>query len=471
MSEWTVLVASQFPLRGGTGSSASALRMTASGGSGSGAFGVRGRDLLLVLVTVAVYTPYVIPALGIRGEQLVAYPVFAALLVSSKMTRREWRLVSAVPIAWGLLIPIGFLGSLYRVFQPNYELSWRSLISSVDSIAVGAAMAWIGSVVVIKSRDPFVTFRKLALAVVGLTALNGVVSIASAFTDTTPWLTSFWSDNALGSTSVAVRALAGHRYSGIFNQPYEAGVAHSVGLLLWCYLFVRKEARTSWLVLLAVPLLVGGLLPVSKVFMLGGFPLALGLLVWRFRASFGRTVVVLTGVGAASVVAFSRLSDIVRPGDSLAYLFAQDTYSRVSGGRYGGGGGALGQLFSRLGESPLVGFGLDPQIGPFDNAVLAQAILGGVVGLVALGVLVWILANGVAKGFRAEASTAAIVNAALFALFVGSMLGAHPLLVNRAGSLLLLAFGGLRGLLLRPPPTVRRTTANRARPPFSAPTQ
>lgn len=416
--------------------------------------GVWGRDLLLVVVALAVATPYVIPALGVRGEQLFVYPIFAALLVGSRMTRQEWRITSAFPIAWGSLIPIGLLGSLYMIFQPDYQLSWTSVIASVDSILLGVAVAWIAAAIVIKSREPSQTFRKLAMAVVVLTASNGIVSIASTFTDTTPWLTSFWSPNAPGSTSVAVRALAGDRYSGIFNQPFEAGLAHSVGLLLWCYLFVRKEVRTFWLMLLVGPLLVGGFLPVSKVFMLGGFPLALGFLVWNFRSSFGRTILMSTGAGAVSVVVFSFLSDITRPGDRLFYLFEEDVYGRIGGDRYRvGGEGGLDYLFARLNESPIIGFGLDPQIGPFDNAVLAQAIIGGVVGLVALGVVVWMLANGVAKGFRAKAPAAAVANATLFALFMASMLGAHPLLVNRSGSLLLLVLGGLRGLLLRPPRT------------------
>lgn len=410
----------------------------------------RNRETALLVAILSVFGPYVVKSLNLRTEQLVVYPAFIVMLAASRMPRPHWRLVSTLPLAWIALLPVSILGSIFILSQGPNEFSYVTALGSVDSIMLPAAMAWIGAAVVVQSDDPLRTLRRSAWAIVLLAAANGIVAIASVVTDLTSALSLFWSSGVTEGPSVAIRALGGSRHSGIFNQPFEAGLAYSVTLLLWCFLFFQRDASAFWSAIVLPPLVVGGLLPASKVFMFGGLPLSLAYFAWGswFHHMRVRPLAIVVSALAAAGATYAALPRNVMPVSRFSHVFETDTVYRLSGGRYSTESETdIESMFGRLSESPLVGFGLDPQIGPFDNALLAQMILGGILGAVLLGWVWWILVVHVFSAFGSASAAAVLLEALIIVLLLGSMLGAHPFLVNRAGSLALLTLGVVRGYL------------------------
>lgn len=412
----------------------------------------RAREFGAVVFVVSIFGPYVIPSAGLRTEQFIAYPLFFVLAAGSRMRPKYWAISTTLPVILVSGIPVGFLGSLYMLSTSTYEIAWPPFLANLEAILLGAVVAWLGGSLAVQANDPWNLLRRIFITVVAMIAINGVVAISSSLGDATSWLGIFWSSGGVGSESVATRALSGNRFSGVFNQPYEAGLAHSVALILLTYLFLRGNLRARWLVLLGLPIVVGGLLPVSKVFMLGGLPIGGGYLIGCSWMKHGRIRVatVVVSISLAGAIVFEKLPQAVSPVDRFFHLFQGDILYRLGGGRYGvGGRGGLDDVFSRLVESPIVGFGLDPQIGPLDNAFLAQMILGGILAMVPLAAAIWIFARGLVVSLRTQSVEVAYLQLSLFLLLIGSMFGAHPFLVNRASSLFLFVLAAVWAVVLR----------------------
>ena len=97
---------------------------------------------------------------------------------------------------------------------------------------------------------------------------------------------------------MAANAASDGRYTGIFNQPAEAGIAYGVALLLLTWLARTREWKPFPVTCAAALVITGGVLTVSKVFLLCAAPVA-GLTVLRGRARI--RVAVTAGAGAAGL--------------------------------------------------------------------------------------------------------------------------------------------------------------------------
>ena len=294
----------------------------------------------------------------------------------------------------------------------------------------------------------------LILAIARVTAAamtaNAVLALAQlAFSDVTlgGFLPRFW-DTASGTAVVPVAELAleNGRYTGIFDQPAEAGIAYGLALLCVIYL-VRRGMRWQLAGLSAALLVTGGVLSLSKGFLLGALPLA----AWVAARSSGVRMRILAG-GAAGAAAMllagsvgllpswgaghNTLQSLLHPTAPLASVY--------TAGRYGPGGGTLGPVAADvLRASPWAGFGAGGLATPYDSLWLQILVLSGIMGVVlmcaALATLGWRWLRLRAVTASAERSLAGSV----LVLAVGTSLGFPTLTANRVGILAWLILGVL----------------------------
>ncbi|MGH3217620.1 MAG: hypothetical protein ACRDPY_02635 [Streptosporangiaceae bacterium] len=296
--------------------------------------------------------------------------------------------------------------------------------------------------------------ERLIRAIADVTAAamtaNAVLALAQlAFSDVTlgGFLPRFW-DTASGTIAVPVAELAvgNGRYTGIFDQPAEAGIAYGLALLCVIYL-VRRGMRWELAGACAALLVTGGILSLSKAFLFGALPLA----AWAIAASSGVRMRILAGcaAGAAAMLlagsvgllpswaaGHNTLESLLHPTGPLASVF--------TAGRYGPGGGTLGLVAADvLRASPWAGFGAGGLATPYDSLWLQILVLSGIVGLVlmcaALVALVWRWLRLRAVAAPPERSLAGSV----LALTVGTSLGFPALTANRVGILAWLILGVL----------------------------
>jgi hypothetical protein len=124
---------------------------------------------------------------------------------------------------------------------------------------------------------------------------------------------------------VAANAASDGRYTGIFNQPAEAGIAYGVALLLLTWLARTREWKPFSVTCAAALVITGGVLTVSKVFLLCAAPVAV-LTVLRGRARIRVAVTAGAGSGRplaggdgrdAARMARRRVTQLSRPSGEL----------------------------------------------------------------------------------------------------------------------------------------------------------
>ncbi len=149
-----------------------------------------------------------------------------------------------------------------------------------------------------------VLLRLVSWVMVVCLSVNSVLAVISSYTglDRLPFLARFWTASGSGE-SVAELAAGNGRFSGLFNQPAEAGVAYCLAAFCLVYLVSAGSAgsRATWLPCWVLVML-GGLMTQSKIFMVGGLAITvvLVLLARRERVVLALSAVV-TVVGAIVV--------------------------------------------------------------------------------------------------------------------------------------------------------------------------
>jgi hypothetical protein len=287
------------------------------------------------------------------------------------------------------------------------------------------------------------------VTVAGMTANAALALTQLASSDATlgGFLPRFW-DAAPGTTGLPVAELAVEdgRYTGIFDQPAEAGLAYGLALLCVIYL-VRRDMGWQLAGVCSALLVTGGALSLSKGFLLGALPLA----AWMIARSSGVRMRILAG-GAISAAAMllagsvgllpswaagrKALENLLDPTAPFASVY--------TGNRYGAGGGTLGPAAADvLRASPWAGFGAGGLVVPYDSLWLEILVLSGIMGVVllcaALATLGW-------RWLRLRAVTAPAersLGGSVLVLTVGTSLGFPTLTANRVGILAWLILGVL----------------------------
>lgn len=383
---------------------------------------------LIVVITLATFGPYLYG--GMRTEQLVVYLIGVLTVPVLGGLRPSGGLRFLIP--WLGYIVIASLA----VIAPSQMVAPQlpgSLLAGYDNIVPPLLIMLIVWTLIPETSalGVLTLFGKMLATIM---ALNGILAMVATRFDITALLRPFWaSTDAAPNATVAALAQMMGRYGGIFNQPAEAGIAYSLAGV--AAIFVWKT-RPGLLALVLVPITVGGLICVSKVFVLGGLPVI--IVYWMIAQRGGRRVTTVFALALVSLgvlqsglleqwTGFNYLARLINPdsdGGALAFytagrLATNSTYNNVIG--------------DALGYSPVVGVGAGGWAVPYDGAIPEALVVGGLIGLalyvaVILG-LFTLARGGVDKEIRRFAFFFAVVVA-------GACFGISPLTANRVSTII-----------------------------------
>jgi hypothetical protein len=252
----------------------------------------------------------------------------------------------------------------------------------------------------------------------GITDISGILG---------PWVRG-------GDESVWASALAIGRFTGVFNQPLEAGTFYSVALFGTIYLASRPGRHRALLAIAMLCILAGGLLSLSKNFVVLGLGvgviLAIALRVIRLSTaifvSAGGMTAIGIGIWRLNEAYATSLLDLLDSGGLILALTA---------GRFGGEETDVGQLFAALYSRSnwLTGFGLGAHL-PLDNGYLEYFYQGGVLAILGYGIWMAILLAGAGQAMK---SAEGKLLAALLTFVAAASLGGPVITANRANVALL----------------------------------
>lgn len=379
---------------------------------------------VVTALAIATFGPYVLG--GLRTEQIVLYGL-AVPLVIFLLPFISLRGGLRFLIPWSLYVIVALLGAIFpsRLIPPHLP---GELFAGLDNILAPLALMLLIWVAVAISDAARLLLRVCKIVAVAMAA-NGVVSIIATRVDISPLMRPFWS-TADGGTVAELAAQLG-RYSGIFNQPAEAGALYGLAGIAAIYAWKQRPAL---LAVVLVLITVGGMISVSKVFVIGGLPFVLAYWVWTQRT---RVAAVVFAIGIAilgvmqsglldSWIGFNYLARLINPegdGGFLAFYTA---------GRLAQGSTFTNLVDSALAYSPLTGVGAGGWAVPYDGAVAEALVVGGIIGLILYGTVIVAMFTLSGRGAPKETR--------LFAFFIavvtaGACLGFSPLTANRVSTI------------------------------------
>jgi len=393
-----------------------------------------------LLFVLSAFGPYVLLGAGVKLDNLVIYPagLLLVLLTLASGRIRYNPMLGTLFLIWGT----AFLFLASRTFLSLPALDFTSVIAELKNFTQPWAIMAVFLLLPVFDREGTErVIKRTCQLLVLLLALNTLwifVGFAADVSAINRW---FWREYA-DQVSVASLAMQNGRYSGIFNQPFEAGIAYSLGIVAWLYLLDRNAWRPGFRTLaLLLLLVIGGLLTVSKVFLFLGLPLlALGVLsskrIWRRLLFAGLLFAPIT------YFSFRYLTETWGGADYLLRFFDESArrdgwLSLLTAGRFGGTSSQQSSYFARIYDShPLIGEGLGSQ-KIYDSAFFHFFSAGGSIGLVFYFLLllffIWKLFDfyqhaGLSSEFK-------LLLGVVLVIFVGSF-GAPVLTINRSSVLI-----------------------------------
>jgi hypothetical protein len=320
----------------------------------------------------------------------------------------------------------------------------------------------------VPATDLIVVVARVVSAAMSANAVIAVAQLSTGKAAVLEFLPRFWG-SALQVDSVAAHAAGGGRYTGIFDQPAEAGLAY--GLALLCVIFLgQRGGRRSWLMFLcAVAVITGGVLSVSKVFLLGALPAA-AIVVLRGRVRM--RVILSTGCAAAGFWLLASTGIFPAwPGGAAAigHLTSPST-EEWTGVRYGARSSLAPAVTDVLHASPWYGFGATGINVPYDSLWLEALALAGIVGVLLVAALLGVLGWQWIRAREALGRPEWLLAGASLILATGASLGFPSFTADRAGTLLWLILGLL---ICAPTLDEAKSVMIRAdpRPPFMTTTE
>lgn len=387
------------------------------------------------LVVLGAFGPYV--AAGIRLEQLIIYGLTVLAVLRHLMARRHvspWLLT--LIFLWAALL---LLSTVSGLFPPD-GVGGVPMLPGIEALTLPLCVMLLVSVWTAES-DPRAVLLTVQKWTVGLMSLNAVLALVmSRQSALLPVLNQYWWLGGTGDATGYYAALVG-RFGGVFNTPLNAGTAYSIAVCAALYLYHQRTWRGSVLLPAVALLVVGGFLSQSKVFILGGLPIAVVLAVVLFLRH--RPGTLFAGASAA-LLGFMLISTTAWweevGGPYLATLAegSSDPLYLYTAGRYGDGTAVSEVRQAVMDNAPVAGYGTrGPALGPLDTVWVEMLARGGLIGL---GIFVlWLVALAAALLSVRRSGQLALwwTGGAMFAVAIAAAIGGPAFTQNRAGSLLL----------------------------------
>ena len=393
---------------------------------------------LPVLLVVFCFGPYVSLSFGLRTEHFIIYACLPLAFLGFISPRLEllrdqwvWNMFWALSglLAWTAVVT-------FALATP--EGFGLKLLGSVENYVEPLAVLIVVYTAVSRRHIcPRKTLKAAASAYVVLMAANAVVAAICIAVDLSPYLRMFAGFAAVGGRTVMELAFAQGRYTGIFNQPSEAGLSYSLALLCWLYIYGGDRRRAIARTVLFVLILAGGGLSTSKVFFFGGIPFFVAYAV-RVRWRIDRAMLVVGTCALAFVLVLPTLTARWHGTAQLSRMaFSPSDPSdvildRLSAGRLNGEGLVV-QSFERVFvEAPLTGFGF--AASDIVDSAYNEVFLQG--GSPALFLYIAFIATALRVAHQGRRTREGSFLWALSWLVLVAGLGATVITANRVGSVI-----------------------------------
>lgn len=392
-------------------------------------------------VAATAFGPYLIG--GLRTEQAFVYGIAGIGLTLGVWIRMRLSLTSASVLA--LLLLQWMIAVIGAAWPPLNGTPWPlgSLYAGIDNLTLPIATLLAAWMITVQSGTREPSLRAACTVLVFAACVNSCLALASEKVDLTWLFSHFWtSQGYTDNQSVAGRSEQLGRLTGLINQPMEAGAIASMALLATIYLYRERPWK---LVTTATLVTVGGILSVSKIFILGGFPIGLWMIL-RITEGRHRRLVTLAAALAALYTA-GRLGYLPSwsGSDYLLRLFVgegnRSAVDLYTAGRLGGAS-TLNQVWRAVIDTePWFGFGAAGLATPADNGWIQSLMFAGLIG-VAVYTAVLLLAGWSWLRTRAAMTDAerSLTGGLVLVLIFGS-LGGPMLTVNRAATIAWLLLG------------------------------
>jgi len=359
--------------------------------------------LLPLLLMFVNFSP-VIPGSYIRPQHLVVYPLFLyVVFMTFKNLVLRIKELRTIVLIFSLIIFWGGVSTFWM--KSVYPYNITGILSAIDSLALPIAVICVVSFGINNCQLTFTKelFIKSINTYIFILITVSILILIQIFTGI-----SWWFDYFIDSTreiNVAESAMSMGRYSGIYAQPFEAGLAASLGTFLIFYRikYYQKIHLFDIIGYVFIPFI--GILSVSKAFFLICPPLILIYLIhnnprwlqhilsFLFLTLFGLlfflTVVNPLWNGSIFIQRYFT-SEVVDES-------ANDSIQRYTSGRYASDSSVKAKALVLISKYPIFGFGMswrqgvgnDVIDGAFDNAYLQMLIYGGIPNLVLYLLLLW----------------------------------------------------------------------------------
>jgi len=405
---------------------------------------IRRAKVILIALLVAAFGPYLVPSIGLRTDHIIIYGMAAVLFVRTLLSTRPIRVVPPSLAIVAILCCV-LLWTLLATAS-GAAIAGRSTIQIIADAENYTQPIAIVAVVMMATAGMTIAARQRLLASVAmvtcvLAVANAGVALATIKIDTWPLVQHFVGIRGNAQTDAGTvwqRAAQLGRYTGLFDQPLEAGLAYSIAGLSWIYAVavMRKTTVLRWVLLVGV--IVGGVLTVSKIFVIGGVVTMImyALLSRARRIIIGWRALVAgglaTGIGAFVVGQWQGINRLLRLFDT-GDVDAGGLLAKYTARRFGDEAFTVVTLFRRTyEESPIYGFGFGARGGlPIDNGYLEFFFQGGAVALGLYCIILLIMLAAAIRGLRGGSEEGKLL-AALWILTTGAAFGGPVFTANRS---------------------------------------
>lgn len=378
-----------------------------------------GVKFLLGLVVAAAFGPYLFG--GVRTDQAVVYGLAAVLLVPLAPRIRLRPAGWVVVTAWLTLLLVAAVQ--WRGVEPNTSPWVRgSALASFDNLALP-----IVTFLLVAGLNQHRAIELVTKVVTIGASVNALVAIGDYLSPAAfaPLLARFWGGGDTGD-----RALTLGRYTGLIGQPSVAGALYCLAVV--CAVYSLRN-RPGWRGLVLTLLILGGILTISKGFLLIGLPVAAWQL-WKGAGKAGHRVVGLLVVaalyfGGATLGLFSKWSGFQRVLDLLPGNGA--TFNTYTGNRYGATSSTQPITHAVLVDHPWFGYGLPGLAKATDTAWLQGLVLAGLFGAACVAVVL----VAVLVGWRGWQGPERLLFGGVAVVVAATALGTPVLTANRVSVL------------------------------------
>lgn len=343
--------------------------------------------LCAVLVTASAFGPYVH---GMTTGQAAVLTCAAFTFIAGwPVLVRAPAAPALMAIPWAGIVAVALIGTWKRPFDPGFYGPQSALHALwwllTPPMVLVVTWYWAQRTPVARLITAVTRTIAACAAISGALAATQLATGSAALAGLLP---RFWDASPEDRASVALRAVQNGRYTGIFDQPAEAGLVYGLALLCVVYL-ARRGQRQSLTAISGALVCCGGVLCVSKVFLLGALPLA-AVTVMAGRDAWRRFLPPAVAAAGTAVLAWSAgWLPAWGPGRVALAALVHPAAGSYTAGRYGAGGGTLGPVAADvLRASPWGGFGLRGLGVAYDSQWLEILAVAGVIGLAMAAVAV-----------------------------------------------------------------------------------